>query len=545
MAIETPYSKLSALVIDDAPVQLATLRGQLAMLGIQKIDGATNPDEALRLARSGKHSLVLCDFSLGHRTDGQQLFEYFRDNDVLAPDCLFFMVTAENGYSSVAATSEHKPDAYLLKPITASDLEDRLKAGLERRKVFQAFIAELARKNLPGALAACDAILARKDRWYMQALQHRGQVLLQMDRHAEARAAYQAALDLRPQLAWAQLGLARAFKAGGQLDDAQRIAQEMLASSDGERNLGAYDLLAEVLDAQGDSRAAQWTLRDAAAAVPSAKRHRLLAHMALRNGDLEVGLEALAKVAKATQGAITSQPQDTLSMAQALADSGRAGESLGVLDKNLGSQARTPAVESVAFAIRAQALARTGDAAGASAAMARARETLRSARADFATVALAKAELLAGNAELGLEMLSKVVSSDHESPQVRQLVSQALRSTGHEDRIATLVDGATARMQKRLSDAKALLRESQVDEAVATIESTLKDYPENTGVLLQAAQINCMSLRLKKQLNGAVVDRVQVYLTRLDRLLPNSERVRQMRQYLRDTQSSLSLAAEV
>jgi len=100
-------------------------------------------------------------------------------------------------------------------------------------------------------------------------------------------------------------------------------------------------------------------------------------------------------------------------------------------------------------------------------------------------------------------------------------------------------------MQQRLTDAKTLLRESQIDEAVATIESTLKDYPENTGVLLQAAQINCMSLRLKKQLSAAVVDRVQIYLSRLDRLLPNSDRVRQMRQYLRETQASLTLAAEV
>jgi CheY-like chemotaxis protein len=544
MAIETPYSKLSALVIDDAPVQLATLRGQLGMLGIHKIDGATNPDEALRLARAGKHSLVLCDFSLGHRTDGQQLFEYMRENELIAPDCLFFMVTAENGYSSVAAASEHKPDAYLLKPITASDLEDRLKAGLERRKVFLAFSTELARKNLQGALDACEVILVRKDRWFMQALQQKVQVLLQMGRHADARAACQTALDLRPQLGWAQLGLARAFKAGGQLEEARRIAQEMLASSDGERNLGAYDLLSEVLDAQGDCRGAQWVLRDAATAVPSAKRHRLLAQCALRNGDLEAGLESLAKVTKATQGAITAQPQDSLSMAQAMVDAGRAGESLTVLDKGLAAHAKVPAIDAVAQAIRAQALTRTGDVPGAAAAMARARETLRSARADFATVALAKAELVAGNPEAGLDMLSKAVSSDHESPHVRLLVSNALRSTGHEDKIATLVEGATTRMQKRLSDAKTLLRESRIDEAVATIEATLKDYPENTGVLLQAAQINCMSLRLKKQLSAAVVDRVQIYLTRLDRLLPNSDRVRQMRQYLRDTQASLAATAE-
>ena len=155
MAIETLFSKMCALVVDDAPVQQATLRGQLSMIGVQRIEAASNPEDALRMAKSGKYNLVVCDYSLGHKTDGQQLFEYLRDNQILSPECLFFMVTAENAYASVAAASEHKPDAYLLKPITASDIEERLKAAIERRKAFIAVNAAQARNDLPGALTAC------------------------------------------------------------------------------------------------------------------------------------------------------------------------------------------------------------------------------------------------------------------------------------------------------------------------------------------------------------------------------------------------------
>jgi DNA-binding NarL/FixJ family response regulator len=545
MAIETPFSKLHAMVIDDAPMQLATLRGQLQMLGISRIDSATGPDDALRLAKSGKHNLVLCDFSLGHKTDGQQLFEYLRDNNMLAPDCLFFMVTAENAYASVAAASEHKPDAYLLKPITAADVEDRLKAALERRRAFETVGAALARSDLPNALVACEAILARKDRWQMQALQQKGQILLQLGRHADARAVYQAALAQRPQLVWAQLGLARGYKAGNLFDEAKQLAQRIIESPDGDRNLAAYDVLAEALEAQGDSRGAQWVLRDAALAVPSAKRQRLLADCAYRNGEVDVALDAMAKVTKATQGAITAQPQDTLLLAQAMVDAGQPASALPLLTQLVAKHAHAPQVESVAQAIRAQVLARTGDAAGALKAAARARETMRGAKADFATVALAKAELVTGHEEAGLRLLGTAISSDHENPRVRQLVRNALRETGHEEKMDSLVDNAAAGLQTRVSAAKSLFREDRIDDGLAAIEQALRDYPDNTGVLFQAAQMHCLALRLKKQVNPVAVERVRLYLTRLEKLMPANDRVTQMQRYFRETLAALAELAEV
>ena len=540
MAIETPFSKLHALVVDDAPTQLTTLRGQLSMLGIGRVDAASNAEDALRQIRAGKYNLVLCDFNLNQKTDGQQLFEYLRDNGILAPDCLFFMVTAENSYTSVAAASEHKPDAYLLKPITASDVQDRLKAALERRKAFEPVNAALARSDLPAALSAVDTLLTRKDRWFMQGLQQKSQILLNLGRHAEAREVCQSALAQRPQLVWAQLGLARGYKAGGLFDEAKQLAREIIESTDGQRNLAAYDVLAEALEAQGDTKGAQWVLRDAATAVPSAKRQRLLADCAYRNGDLETALECMARVTKSTQGALTSQPQDTLALAQAMVDAGQATQALGLLDQGLGKHATAPQVESVAHAIRAQALARNGDAAGAHKAVARARETMRGAKADFATVALAKAELVTGHEDAGLKLLGTAVSSDHENPRVKQLVRNALRETGHEEKMDSLVEAAAAGLQVRVTDAKSLFRDSRIDDALSAIEAALKDYPDNTGVLFQAAQMNCLALRLKKQLNTAMVERVRLYLTRLEKLMPGNDRLTQMQRYFRETMALLS-----
>ena len=63
--------------------QQSTLRGHLSLLGIAKADVASNPQDAVRLIKSRRYGLILCDYNLNQKTDGQQVFEYLRDNDLL------------------------------------------------------------------------------------------------------------------------------------------------------------------------------------------------------------------------------------------------------------------------------------------------------------------------------------------------------------------------------------------------------------------------------------------------------------------------------
>jgi tetratricopeptide (TPR) repeat protein len=535
MAIQTAYSNILSLVIDDMATQQTTLRGQLQMLHIGRVDQATTAEDAIRQIKAKPYGLVLCDFNLNQKTDGQQLLEHLRDNELLAPDCLFFMVTAENSYKSVASASEHKPDAYLLKPITAGDVEERLKALLDKRSAMLPITSRLARKDLAGALAACDALLAKKDRWTVQALQVKGQTLLQMGRHEDAREVYAQVLAVRSGLVWAQLGMARALKAGGKIEEARFLAQSVLHSKDGSLSLEAYDLLAACLEEQGDPQAALWLLKDSAVVMPSARRQRIVGEAAYRNGELDTARDCHAKLAKATRGSVTALPQDTLSFAQVLVDAGEPLEAVKLLDTGAAAWRNDPQYASVAMAVRAQAQARAGDAAGAQASLAKARETMRRAKADFATVALGKAELMAGNEEAGVKLLQAAVCADHDNPRVRQLVGAALKGSGFESELARVVDGAVGEVNKRLAAAKSLFRDSRIDEALAAIEAALREHPDNTGVLLQAAQMNCMSLRLNKRLDNTVVERVRLYLARLDALMPANDRVAAMHRYFRDT----------
>lgn len=541
--IVTPYSNLTALIIDDMAVQQTTLRGHLALLGISKAEAVATAEQATRNIRSRKYNLILCDYNLNQKTDGQQLFEYLRDQHLLAPDCLFFMITAESGYASVASATEHHPDAYLIKPITASDIEERLKTMLDKRDALLAVNVKLSKDDLAGALLECDKLLASKGRWFMSAMQAKGQTLLKLGRHEDAKAVYREALEMRADLTWARLGLARAHKAAGQFEQARQLAQDIIESREGEKNVAAYDVIAESMEATGDPEGAMQVLREAAQVVPSARRQRLVGESAYRNGDLDAAREALSKAAKASKGSVVEQPQDTLLLAQTLVDMGEATEALKVLADGGTHYKNTPSFGAVALSIQAQAEVASGDTTQALKTMARARETLRKGKADFATVALAKAELMTGNEAAGLKLLETAVSADHENARVKQLIGKALRDTGHEDKIASVIDSAAAGLQTKVADARKLLRDSQIDEAVATIEAAVRDYPENTGVLLQAAQINCMALRLKKDLNPDMIERVRTYLTRLEKLLPAHDRVTMMRRYFRETVGMLGAPA--
>lgn len=544
MAYQGSLSHIQALIIEDMAVQQTTLRGQLALLGITRVDVASNANDAYRLIRANKYGLIMCDFNLNHRTDGQQLFEHVREQGLLPADCLFFMITAESSYASVAATTEHHPDAYLLKPVTASDIEDRLKAMLEKRQALLSVNGRLAKSDLNGALQACDELISQRNRWFMSALQLKGQTLLKLGRHEDAKTVYEQALEIRPDLLWARLGMARAQKAAGRFKEAQRLAQDIIDSPEGEKMVAAYDVIAESQEASGDPLGALWTLRDASLVVPSTRRHRMVGESAYRNGDLDMAKQALGKAAKASRGSIVAQAQDDLLLAQTLVDIGEPSEALRVLQDAKNHYKDHPGFGATSLSLQAQVELANGQPEQAEATLEKARTSLGKGKADFATVALAKAELMAGNEEAGLALLGNAISADHENLRVKQMITKALQDTGHEDKVSDVIESATASMQNMVTDARKLLRDSRIDDAVSIIENAVHEYPENTGVLLQAAQIQCMALRLKKTLDEPRIGTIRDYLDRLDKLLPGHDRVTMMRRYFRETLGTLDASGQ-
>src|SRR4051794_23265985 len=114
------FADLRSLLIEDLPAMRQNIRMQLGQLELAQIDQAATPDEAIRLVRQNQYNLVICDYNLNRETNGQQLLEFFRSQNLLPQSAMFIMVTAESDYALVASAAEFQPDAYLLKPLTAT-----------------------------------------------------------------------------------------------------------------------------------------------------------------------------------------------------------------------------------------------------------------------------------------------------------------------------------------------------------------------------------------------------------------------------------------
>lgn len=537
MATISLYSNISALIIDDMASQQTTLRGLLTTLGVTRVEVASNADAALRQIARKRFSLILCDYNLNAATDGQQLLEHLRENQLLPPDCQFFMITAEAAYASVASATEHRPDGYLLKPVTAGNIGERLGSQLERRHALRDVYQRMQRQNWVEAVHECDKLLSAGNRWSMAALQLKGQALLQLGRHEGARAVFEKALAVRSGLTWAQIGLARACKAAHQLDESIRITSAVLDEPEGAKNAEAFDLLAECHEEKGNVAEALKTLQRSAEVLPSARRQRMVAECAYRHGDLVTAKASYARVVKATRGSIAANVQDGLALAQTLVDCGDMKEALALLDEE--ARGNATAVGAAALALRGQALHKLGDADGAKAFAGRARSFLTKGRADFSTLAVAKLALQRGETEAGLSLLQQAIRADHENKRFGQLVSHALSDTGHEAERERLVEDAIQGIKNQVNEAKSQFLSGHTAEALSLIESALSDVPENTGVLLQAAQMSCMALRMSKQSDNTTILRVQRYLDRLDKLMPCNDRVMRMRRYFSETVTML------
>lgn len=526
------FTNLRSLLIEDLPAMRQNMRTQLGQLNIVRVDQAATPDEAIRLVRQNSYDLVICDYNLNRETSGQQLLEYFRSQNLLPPQALFIMVTAESDYAQVASAAEFQPDAYLLKPLTATTIQERIERLLDKQEMLAPINERLKLKDLDGALAQCDKVLAKAPKLVVELLKIKSGLLLKLEKIEDARAVYAQALGLRDDLLWAKLGLAKCDLAAGRLGEAKAAVQAVLEKQS--QYIEAYDVLARIAEEQGKENEVLDALSRSSRIIPSARRSRMVGDAAYRAGDLEQARTAFDAALKQTRNSLTAQPSDLLALAQVHVDAGDGDQALKLLSAAPKHYSDAGGFAAAQAAVQAQAHAKLGNMEEAEKAFIAAKSLLGTARADSATLALAKAAFSVGLEAEGAEILSGAVKSDHENKAIVSLARKVLKDTGNEEMAARIVDSAIDQGMAILAQANALMRSARPDESLAKLEEALQSMPENTAVLLAAAQLHLLWMS-QKGLNRDYVARVNTYLERLDQLMPGNERVAKMYRFLRET----------
>jgi DNA-binding response OmpR family regulator len=126
-------NKKSILLVDDEPDIIEILKVGLEDNGF-KVDGFTNPQEALSSFKGGAYDLLLVDIRMP-KLNGFQLYEQIKKIDDNNKAKVCYITAYEINYEKIREEFPPlKVDCFIKKPIEIKDLVRRINAELEEVK---------------------------------------------------------------------------------------------------------------------------------------------------------------------------------------------------------------------------------------------------------------------------------------------------------------------------------------------------------------------------------------------------------------------------
>ncbi len=519
MVIVSIYQNKRVLIVDDLPEMRSSLRSQIASLGIEHVTVTGTVRDALEILRKHAFDLILCDYYLGSGPDGQQFLEYLRSARIISRATLFIMITAEKGYESVITAAECMPDDYLLKPFTA----DALKARIDRLLEKKLRLAQIDKLQDQGKwdeiIPACDAIIAGKDKYLLDAMRVKGNALIMTRRFDEAVAFYQSALKMRS-MPWAKLGLAKAQQGQGNHDHAKDTLQEIIAETP--RFLAAYDTLGTIHREAGQTDEALKVLDEACEISPNAlARHRAIARVAEDASDFGRVEKALSNVLQKTRYSPLRDLNDFAALGNALTELGDPAKAITVIE-----EAKTTFKNSVdaplLAAVEAVAHHKAGNAELAEQALQHAMRGGTRTLPEATKLAVAKACMVRGLQDEAEKILKHVVQNNPERKTLHDTVVKLMKTHGAPERADQLLAASAEEMIKLNNDAVAVGHAGDLKGAAAMLREAAEHLPGNLQIVANASYALLLDV-LANGMDAAKLrdaERYREMVERLDRKHP-------------------------
>ncbi|MFC4161238.1 response regulator [Chitinimonas lacunae] len=240
---------LSALIADPSSSVRMSLRTILQGLEINKVDTASTISEARRKLLEHRFDIVLCEFDFGGNEEtGQDLLEELRAKKALPMSTIFIVVTAESSYPKVVGVAEETPDEYMLKPVQAGALSERIERAFLRRETLIDIYEALHAKDYHQALRVAQQMMSSKTPYLNDVVRLAAQILYRLERYDEAATLYRKILSGGRNLAWAKFGLARVALKQGDGETAEQAMRDILAEHT--RYLPVYNQLGDLFLSQ-------------------------------------------------------------------------------------------------------------------------------------------------------------------------------------------------------------------------------------------------------------------------------------------------------
>jgi CheY-like chemotaxis protein len=153
-AVAFDPAELRILVVDDNQQMRSILKSMLNGFGVTQIVSAVDGVDALEKLADQTFDLAICDWLMAPM-DGLSFVREVRDHSVAALRTLpILMLTAQKGMRNVLDARNAGVDAYVVKPVSASQLWTRLESIVQRVKQVSSAEPRVAAKAIVAATSS-------------------------------------------------------------------------------------------------------------------------------------------------------------------------------------------------------------------------------------------------------------------------------------------------------------------------------------------------------------------------------------------------------
>ena len=483
------FAEKRVLIIDDHPGMRSSMRAILSAFGVVFVEMASTANEAIRRLQAKPFDIIVCDYFLGDGSDGQQLLEQLRRNNLISLSNVFVMVTAERVYEKVVSAVELAPDDYLIKPFSGEVLRSRLERVMAKKLAFAPIFNLLEGGKLAEATQLCLELTKHNSKYTIDILRLLAELYVTQGKFDEAQDIYQQVINMRA-VPWARMGLATMFHYKHRPQEAEAILEEVI--DEAPEYMAAYDLLSKVCEAQDKNERAQAVLERAVAASPLiAHRQKEMGQLAMRNGDMEAAEKAFENVVVRGKTSFFRSAEDYANLSRVQMERGKHKEALSTLRDVRTSFSGSPEAEFTASVMESLVHQKAGnDAASAKAleaALAIQKSNALKPEEDL-SLDLAKACFAHGKDEEAKSLIEKLVRNNHDSAALIQKAKQLFEDAGKGAEGKALIDGSVKEIIQLNNLGVMKAKEGDLDGSVQLLTEAADKMPDNLQIILNAAQ---------------------------------------------------------
>ena len=517
------------LIVDDFPAMRSMMRSMLSAFGANDIKEARNGEEALKFLEEDKKQLVLCDYNLGEGKDGQQVLEEAKERELLPLSALFIMTTAENTAEMVMGAVEFQPDEYLIKPFTKVVLQMRIRKLQEKKQGFERISDAMESKDYPKAIALCDAAIQQDQKNIFELLRLQGDLLLRISDYKKAEQVYDKVLNIR-ELPWARFGLGKVYFHQNRLQEAQVLFEAVIV--DNKTFVTAYDWLAKVEKALGESRKSQETLIKAVAISPKQiLRQKALGEISYLNEDYDVAEKAYKTTVREGKNSIHRSPSDFGGLAKVYVKKDAGKSAVKVLsDMKQEYKSATGKELLETMVVEGVVQQDLGNTQASEAALEKAVALFAEEPGNLSSEAaleLAQACYAVGKKQAGSELMKHVVRNNHEDDRILDKARKIFADQGMGDEGDEIISGTQKEVIGLNNDGVDLAKQGNIKESIKLFIKAARAMPENLIINLNTAQSIIMLIQ-KEGVNQRYLEQAKVYLDRVRNMDSSNERFQKL-----------------